>query len=79
MRQTDGKAGRERDAVMVEAAASVDYIMRERLIDSEGWLVWMTMAVIRIVFERCGGTSVWCECVWVCVIQNVIFSQLWDY
>lgn len=52
---------RERDAVVVEAAAEVDYIMRERLIDTEGWLAWMTMAVIRIVFESCEGTSVWCE------------------
>lgn len=48
----------ERDAVMVEAAAAVDYIMRERLIDTEGWLIWTTMAVIRIVFESCGHKCV---------------------
>ena len=47
-----------RDAVMVEAAAAADYIMRERLIDTEEWFVWMTMAVMRIVCESCGGTSV---------------------
>lgn len=64
---------------MVEAAAAVDCIMSGRLIDTESCLVWMTMAVIRIVCESCGGTSVWCEYVWVCVIHNVIFSQLWDY
>ena len=52
---------RERDAVMVEAAAAIDYIMKDRLIDTEGWLVWMTMAVVRIVFEGLGGTSVWSE------------------
>lgn len=42
---------RERAAVMVEPSAAIDYIMKERLFDTEVWLVWMTMAVVRIVFE----------------------------
>lgn len=48
---------RGRDAVVVEAAAAVDYIMRERLIGTKGWLVWMTMAAISVDMWSC----VWCE------------------
>ena len=55
----DRNSERERDAVMVEAAAAIDYIMKERLIDTEGWLVWMIMVVVRIVFESSGGVE--CE------------------
>lgn len=55
----DRNSERERDTVMVEAAAAIDYIMKERLIDTEGWLVWMIMVVVRIVFESSGGVE--CE------------------
>lgn len=60
---------------MVEAAAAVDYSMREKLIDAERWLVYGDNG---IDLESCGCRSVWCECVWVCVIYDVIFSHLWD-
>lgn len=58
------------DAVMVEAAAAADYIMSERLIDTEEWFVWMTMAVMRILCESCGRRGVWCERVWACVFPQ---------
>ena len=44
----------------------------KRPADTKGRLVWMTMAIIRIVFKSCGGWSVWCE--WVC--GSVLF-RMW--
>lgn len=66
---------RERDALMVEAGAAVDYIMRERLIDTGGWLVWMTMVIYKnSVCELWGHKCAALMCVGLCCSEWDIFS-----
>lgn len=52
----DGRGERKRDPAMVEAAAAVDCIIRERRVDTEGWFFWIALAVMGELWAQ-----LWCE------------------